>query len=65
LPGQADLGVSKRLGFFHGFGVLLAVHPEGVVTGFGFGPASAKDQRLAEVFLAARAQVRIPVENEH
>jgi hypothetical protein len=57
LPGQADLGVSKRLGFFHGFGVLLAVHPEGVVTGFGFGPASAKDQRLAEVFLAARAQV--------
>ena len=57
LPGQADLGISKRLGYYHGFGVLLSVRPEGAITGFGFGPASAKDQRLAEVFFAARAQV--------
>jgi hypothetical protein len=57
LAGQANLGLSKRLGFFHGFGVLLWVHPEAVITGYGFGPASAKDQALAEVFFAARHQV--------
>jgi hypothetical protein len=57
LAGQADLGLSKRLGFFHGFGVLLSVHPEGAITGYGFGPASAKDQALAEVFFAARHRV--------
>jgi hypothetical protein len=57
LPGQANLGVSKRLDFYHGFGLLLSVAPEGVITGWGFGPASAKDQALAEAFFAARAQV--------
>jgi hypothetical protein len=57
LAGQADIGKSNRLGWFHGLGVLLAVHPRGAVTGWGFGPASAKDQALAEVFFAARAQV--------
>lgn len=57
LAGQADKGFSNRIGYFHGFGVLLSVHPEGVITGFGFGPASAKDQTLAEALFAARAQV--------
>lgn len=56
LPGQTDRGFSNRLGFFHGFGLLLAVHPEGPVTGWGFGPGSAKDQPLAEVLFAARCE---------
>jgi hypothetical protein len=30
------------------------VTPEGVLTGFGFGPASARDHQLAETFFAAR-----------
>jgi len=57
LPGQADHGFSNRLGGYYGFAVLLAVHPDGPVTGWGFGPASSKDQPLAEVFFAARQQV--------
>jgi hypothetical protein len=35
---------------------LLAVNPVGVITGFGFGPASTKDQPLAETFFALRRQ---------
>jgi Transposase DDE domain len=57
LAGQADKGYSNRIGFFHGFGMLVSVHPQGAITGYGFGPASAKDQALAEVFFAARHQV--------
>src|SRR5205814_10322657 len=34
----------------------LAITPQGVITGFGFGSASTHDQRLAETFFAARAQ---------
>ena len=39
-------------------GVLLAdlsVNPEGVITGFGFAPASTKDQPLAETLTSACA----------
>jgi hypothetical protein len=55
LAGQAALGYSTRLGWFEGFRLLAALSPRGVLTGFGFGPGNAKDQPLAEVFLAARA----------
>jgi hypothetical protein len=58
LPGQADRGCSGRLGYYHGFALLLAVHPAGSITGWGFGPGSSKDQTLAEVFFAARQAVR-------
>jgi Transposase DDE domain len=54
LPGLADIGWSNRLGWYEGFHLLMAVHPRGVITGFGFGPASAKDQPLAETFFALR-----------
>jgi hypothetical protein len=54
LAGQADIGPSNRLGWFHGFGVLLSTQPHGGITGWGIGPASAKDQALAETFFAAR-----------
>ena len=53
---QADKGLCSRLGWYKGFQVLDAVTSEGVITGFGYGPASVKDQTLAETFLAARAE---------
>lgn len=56
LVGQADLGLSKRLGWYFGFKVLISVTPEGVITGFGFGSASTSEQRLAETFFSARHQ---------
>lgn len=54
LAGQADIGWSNRLGWYEGFHLLLAVTPDGVITGFGFAPASTKDQPLAETFFATR-----------
>jgi hypothetical protein len=54
LPGLADIGWSNRLGWYEGFHVLLAVNPWGMITGFGFGPASTKDQPLAETFFSLR-----------
>jgi hypothetical protein len=54
LPGLADIGWSNRLGWYEGFHLLVAVNPVGVITGLGFGPASTKDQPLAETFFALR-----------
>jgi hypothetical protein len=54
LPGLADIGWSNRLGWYEGFHLLLAVNPVGVITGFGFGSASVKDQPLADTFFALR-----------
>lgn len=56
LPGLADIGWSNRLGWYEGFHLLMAVNPVGVITGFGFGPATAKDQPLAETLFALRQQ---------
>jgi hypothetical protein len=36
----------------------MAVNPIGVMTGVGFGPASPKDQPLADTFFALRRQPR-------
>jgi hypothetical protein len=54
LAGLADIGTCSRLGWSEGFHLLTAVDPAGVVTGFGFGPASANDRALAETLLALR-----------
>jgi len=54
LPGLADMGWSNRLGWYEGGHLLLAVNPVGVITGFGCGAASTKDQPLAETFFALR-----------
>jgi hypothetical protein len=54
LPGLADIGWSNRLGWYEGFHLLMAVNPVGVITGFGFGAASTKDQPLADTFFALR-----------
>ena len=56
LPGLADIGWSNRLGWYEGVHLLLAVNPTGVITGFGVGAASTKDQPLAETFFALRRQ---------
>src|SRR4029453_8762536 len=54
LPGLADIGWRNRLGWYEGVHLLLAVNPVGVITGFGCGAASTKDQPLAETFFALR-----------
>jgi Transposase DDE domain len=54
LAGQADIGWSNRIGWYEGFHLLLCVNPRGLITGFGFGAASAHDQPLAESLFAAR-----------
>jgi hypothetical protein len=54
LHGQADIGLGHRIGWYEGFYVLLSVRPTGVVTGFGFAPASHKDQTVAETFFSVR-----------
>jgi hypothetical protein len=56
LPEDTDTGHCARLGYFHGLHLLTCVNPEGVLTGFGVGAASAKDQPLAEAFFLARQQ---------
>lgn len=56
LHGYADRGLSNRLGFFHGLQLLSAVSAEGVLTGYGVGPGSTKDQPMAETLLALRQQ---------
>lgn len=54
LAGQADIGYSSRLGWFEGMRLLAAVSPRGVITGYGVGSGSAKEQPLTEALLAAR-----------
>src|SRR5512147_2435429 len=56
LPGVADIGWRNRLGWYEGVYLLLSVNPVGVITGFGYAPASTTDQPLAETFLATRHQ---------
>jgi len=54
LAGLVDISWSNRLGWYEGFHLLMSVNPVGVITGFG--PASTKDQPLAETFFALRHQ---------
>jgi hypothetical protein len=54
LAGQADIGWSNRIGWYEGFHLLVCVTPLGVITGFGFGPASTHDQHLATTLFALR-----------
>jgi hypothetical protein len=55
LFGRANIGWCNRIGWYEGFHLIVSVTPAGVVTGFGFAPASTKDQPLAETFLWLRA----------
>jgi hypothetical protein len=55
LPEYVTRGWSNRLGWYEGFHLLVAASPDGPITGYGVGPADAKDQPLAETFFGARA----------
>lgn len=55
LPEFTNIGYGGRIGWYNGFHLLTSVTAVGVVTGWGFGQASSKDQPLAESFFAARA----------
>lgn len=55
LPEVAAIGKSLRLGWFEGVRLLVAVLPEGAVTGFGLAPGNEQDRALAEDFFAQRA----------
>ena len=61
LPGLADIGWSNRLGWYEGFHVIMAVTPDGVITGFGCGAASTTDQALADTFFAVRHMPHAPL----
>jgi hypothetical protein len=54
LAGQADIGWRNRVGWYEGMHLLTASRPDGLITGFGFAPASTNDHSLAETFLAVR-----------
>jgi hypothetical protein len=55
LPGLADIGKCLRRGWIEGLRLLVSTTPEGTVTGWGVGPASANDRALAETLFAQRA----------
>ena len=55
MPEVAAIGRSMRLGWFEGARLLVAVTPEGAVTGYGLAPGNEQDRALAEAFLARRA----------
>jgi hypothetical protein len=54
LPGIADIGWSNRIGWYEGCHLLLAVNPQGMITGLGLASASSHDVRMAETFFAVR-----------
>ncbi len=61
LAGQADIGWSNRIGWYEGLHLLTSITPTGVITGFGFAPASCTDHALAETFFAARQRPSPPL----
>jgi hypothetical protein len=58
LPELVEIGWSQRLGFYAGIKLLAAVSPDGVITGYLVGEASANDRELAEAFFGQRAEER-------
>ena len=59
LAGTANKGWCSRISSYCGFHLLSAITPQGVITGFGFAPASMHDVPLAETLLAVRAHPRL------
>lgn len=59
LAGTANKGWCSRISSYCGFHLLSAITPKGVITGFGFAPASTHDVPLAETLLAVRADPRL------
>lgn len=55
LAGIAASGRCLRRGWIYGLRLLVCVTPDGIVTGWGVGPANANDHVLAETLLTVRA----------
>lgn len=55
LAGIADIGRCLRRGWIEGLRLLVSTTPDGIITGWGVGPASTNDRALAETFFAQRA----------
>jgi hypothetical protein len=55
LAGIAAIGRCLRRGWIHGLRLLVCATPDGIVTGWGVGPANANDHELAETLLTLRA----------
>jgi len=55
LAGETDIGWSNRIGWYEGFHLLVSSAQTGMMTGFGFAPASTHDQQMMETDLPARA----------
>ncbi|MDQ3696324.1 MAG: transposase [Chloroflexota bacterium] len=62
LAGPTDIGKCLRRGWIHGLRLLVCTAADGIVTGWGVGPASTNDRALAETLFAARTvpQPRLP-----
>jgi hypothetical protein len=61
LAGIADIGRCLRRGWIEGLRLLVSCTPEGIVTGWGVGPASTNDRALAETFFGQRAAPAAPL----
>jgi DDE family transposase len=61
LAGIAAIGRCLRRGWIHGLRLLVCTTPEGVITGWGVGPANANDHDLAETLLTVRATPDAPL----
>ncbi len=61
-PRQANIGKSSRIGWYEGFHLPVCIAASGMITGYGFGPASTHDHLLMETFLAARGSAHQSVE---
>lgn len=56
MPEVVAIGWSPRLGWFEGVRVMVAVTPEGVVTGSGVASGNDQDRPMAETLFAQRAE---------
>lgn len=53
LAGMTAVGMGRN-GWYHGFHLLVISAPDGIITGFGFGPANVNERALTETALACR-----------
>lgn len=55
---DSNRGLCTRLGWYYGFRLLISTTPLGVITGFGFGPGSAKEQPMTTTMLDQRHKAK-------
>ena len=57
MAGMTAVGMGRN-GWYHGFHLLVISAPDGIITGFGFGPANVNERALTETALACRGIAR-------